>query len=59
MTTCKTRVKPFDVLNKNRMANIISADFFHPIGWRMTSQTKEKSDPQLTEEPWAEKKPSS
>ena len=26
MTTFKTRVKPFDVLTKNRMANLTSVD---------------------------------
>ena len=26
MTTCKTRDQPFDVLNKNRMANMTSVD---------------------------------
>ena len=44
---CKTQVKPFDVLIKNRKANMISVDC--AINWSTNVRSNErKGDPQLT-----------
>ena len=59
MTICKTQIKPFDVLIKNRMANMTSVDCATQLVDEWQSRTKEKSDPQRTEEPSTDEKLSS
>ena len=47
MTICKIRVTPFDVLIKNRMANMTSVDC--ATNWStIVRSNEEKGDPQLT-----------
>ena len=50
---CKTWIKPFDVLNKNRVANMMSIDCATQFVDECLVKRR-KGDPQLTKEPPSE-----